>query len=602
MKIPRYYQEDAIQSLFTYFEQETGNPLVALPTGTGKSLVIAEFIRRACAMFPHTRILKLTHDKKLVRQNFNTLLEQWPTVPGGVCSAGLKKKQIRQITFGTVGTVIGRVEFLGHIDLVIIDEAHRISPKEKTTYRKLISKLQKRNPFLKVIGLTATPYRQGQGMLTEGEDALFTHICCDWTTTERINQLIDDGFLCMLRPRRTVKELDLTTVRTQGGEYVLQDLQKVVDREEVTFEALKEALELAHDRHHWLVFCCGVEHVDHVTGMLNQLGVPAVGSHSKMSDDDQNAAETLFVTGQVRALVNNDQYTTGFDYPDVDCIIILRPTKSTALWVQMLGRGTRPVWPARDGSNWHLWPQCYPDRFNLDLREDRLGCIEYGPKRECLVLDFAANTKRLGPFNRPVLPKQKGKGTGEAPSRICEACDCYNHASARVCVFCGHEFPRHVKFGAIAAGDDLIVTEAPQVEIFPVLFVSYKKHTPKDSRPPSMCATYTSGLRSFSEWVCLEHDGFAGKRARDWWRDRDTMLDHYGEPPHKIDDALSRCNDLLAPTHLRVWVNKKHPEIMAQDFTGTAFGTQPPQPAQAGPRAGRENVPADLLDDEDIPF
>ena len=165
---------------------------------------------------------------------------------------------------------------------------------------------------------------------------------------------------------------------------------------------------------------------------------------------------------------------------------------------------------------------------------------------------------------------------------------------------CGFKFPVLVKFGQVAAGDALIVGDAPQVEVFTVSFVQYQKHTPRDDRPPSLRVTYTCGLRSFSEWVCIEHDGFAGKKAREWWRERDQAFEQYGLP-ETVDDASSRHADLLRPSHLRVWVNKKFPEILAHDFTGTAFGKQLAVDTVPGGDAYDVSGKGPLEDD-DIPF
>jgi DNA repair protein RadD len=604
MKKPRPYQEDGIDLTFRYLAETTGDGLLGYPTGTGKSLIIAEICRRAVQQWPQVRILMVTHDKKLVRDNFEELIGQWPTAPAGINSAGLKKRQLRQITFATIGSIRNQAELLGHVNLVIVDEAHRVSPKQNTTYSKLFATLRKRNPLMRVVGLTATMYRMGQGLLTEGDKRLFTDVITDWTTMERFNQLLSDGYMVRLVPKRTGTELDVSGVRVQGGEFVLSELQLAVDREEITRAACEEAVAKASDRKHWLVFCAGIEHAEHTTDILNQLGLHAVCSHSKLPVAQQDEAERKFKSGEAQALVNNGQFTTGFNFPGIDCIVILRPTNSANLWVQILGRGTRPVWPLPRGENWHLWPQCFPDKFDLSRAEDRLACIAHGPKTDCLVLDFAANAKRLGPINDPKLPRAKGKGKGTAPVRVCEKCDTYNHASARVCECCGFEFPKIVKFGSVAAGDALIVGDAPQVEVFEVTFTSYRKNVPRDDRPPTLVASYTCGLRQFNEWICLEHSNFALHKAREWWRKRDDQLELY-DVPTTVDEALSRCDDLLEPTHLRVWVNKKFPEILDADFSGTAFGTQPAPVNGAAPGKTRAKAPAQPafeLEDDDVPF
>ena len=141
-------------------------------------------------------------------------------------------------------------------------------------YQAFINGLKQVNSGLKVIGFTATHYRLGQGMLIE-EDGLFTDICVDMTTMEVFNWFIAQGYLCPLIPKRTTMELNLDGVKIQGGEFVQKDLQAAVDREEITYAALREAMELGHDRDHWLIFASGIEHAVHVASMLDSLGIKA---------------------------------------------------------------------------------------------------------------------------------------------------------------------------------------------------------------------------------------------------------------------------------------------------------------------------------------
>jgi len=534
--ILRDYQIAAVQSIFEYFaDGGKGNPIVALPTGTGKSVVIGAFIKEALQTYPGTRVMKLTHVKELIEQNFEKLLAVWPTAPAGIYSAGLGRKDTgHPILFGGVGTVArGTSKMFGRIDLLIIDECHLVSPKEMTMYQQVIKGLKEVNPYLKVIGFTATPYRLGHGMLTD-EGGLFTDLCFDLTRMEAFNWMLQQGYLAPLVPRRTSMELDVSGVRTHGGEYRQNELQEAVDREEITYRAIQEVLAYGGDREHWLVFTSGIEHAIHVTAMLEALGVAATCVHSKMSNGERDANILDFKSGKYRAMVNNGILTTGFDFPGIDLIIMLRPTQSPSLWVQMLGRGTRP----------------FPGKAN------------------CLVLDFAGNTKRLGPINDPVLPRRKGKGpAGQAPIKVCEACGTYNHTSARFCAHCGAEFPRQVKIRDHAGTDELIKTEEVKTEIFKVDRVIYAEHR-KEDRPPTIQVSYFCGLRMFKEWVCLEHGGYASKKARDWWRDR--ALD---EPPETVAEAMQSLDILRPPSHIRVWLKPKYDEVLAYDYTNTAFGT-----------------------------
>lgn len=530
---PRYYQTEAKISIFDYFTKEKGNPLVALPTGTGKSLVIADFIVDALKYYPTTRVIMVTHVKELITQNMEKLVLLWPTAPAGIYSSGLKKKQSGyQITYAGIQSCANKPELFSETDLILVDEAHLIPHKQNTLYRKFINAIIKSNPKVKVIGFTATPYRMGQGMLTD-EGGIFTDICYNLTGMSSFNRLIDEGFLAPLVAKRPALELDVTGVKLAGGDFVLNQLQKAVDQDAITERAVDEIIEQGDDRKKWLVFASGVDHAINVKEMFDRRGVSCAVVHSKLADGERDQLIADYKAGVYRAMVNNNILTTGFDAPDIDLIAVLRPTMSPNLWVQMLGRGTRP-------------------------------CIG---KEDCLVLDFAGNTRRLGPINDPVLPKKRGKGgKGEAPVRVCEHCGTYNHISKTHCENCGEEFPKQTRLVENASSDELIrKPTAPQVEVFKVNNIVYNRN-PGRNAPDSLKVTYTCGLRFFNEWVCFEHAGFAGKKARDWWRVRAE-----GEIPETITTALNRISDLDAPAFVRVWINKKYPEIMDYSFDIRGF-------------------------------
>lgn len=551
---PRYYQEEAVSSVWQYFaDGGTGNPLVVLPTGTGKSIVLAEFIRQVYTAYPTQRIMMLTHVKELIEQNFDKLMKIWPVAPAGIYSAGVKRKDTHAaITFAGIQSVANKPELFGHIDLIMIDECHLVSPKANTTYRKFIDALKVVNPYIKVIGLTATPYRLGLGRLIDG--GMFTDVCYDLSEMKKFNRLIAEGYLAPLVPKRTQTAIDVDAVATRGGEFVEKELQAAVDQESITYEAVKEIVEKGDDRDHWLIFATGVEHCEHIVEMLDTFDIPSAAVHSKMPAGERDKRIADFKSGTLRALVNNNVLTTGFDFPGIDLIGVIRPSKSPGLWVQMLGRGTRPV---------------YAPGYDLNTVDGRLAAMAAGPKQDCLVLDFAGNTQRLGPINDPVLPRPKGKGGGVAPVRTCEECGTMCHSSLRECPSCGVEFPRKVGFQATAGNSDLIADGHFQIEVFKVDRVVYMLHQ-KEGRPDAFKVSYYCGLRCFNEYICLEHEGYAGKRAREWWRNhwpKGTEV----EVPETTADALSVIETVPTPFNVRVWLNKKHPEVMAYDFTGTSF-------------------------------
>lgn len=557
--IPREYQTAAVDSLFDYFTRNKGNPIIALPTGTGKSLIIALFIKTALERYPQTRIMKLTHVKELIEQNFNKLIHFWPLAPAGIYSAGLKRKESSlPITFGGIGTVAkADIKLFGKIDLLIIDECHLVSNTQSTMYRKLIAKLSEINPNLKIVGLTATHYRLGTGSLI-GEGGLFTDVCFDMTQREKFNWFLDEGYLSRLVPRPTKLTIDISDVHIKGGEFKADELQKAVDKETITMAAITESIATGRERKHWLVFAAGVEHAIHVTEMLNSLGVPAVVVHSKMPTLQRDEAIEGFKTGVYKAIVNNGILTTGFDFPGIDFIVMLRHTQSASLWVQMLGRGTRPV---------------YADGFDLSIKEERLEAINAGPKKDCLVLDFARNTIRLGPINDPIIPQKKKKGrlAGIAPVKLCGNCGAYVHSSVRFCPHCGFEFPESVKIDQHASSAELIAGNEEQpvshyiATVDKVTMEAYRK----TDKPPSLMVTYYCGLNRYREWVCIEHGGFAAKKARNWWRQRALAASAI---PATTIEAISKLGALKTPSRLLIKRNPRGYDNVV-DYT---FGTSVP--------------------------
>lgn len=556
--IPDYFQEEACDSIFRYYEDGgKGNPVVAMPTGIGKSIVIGLFIQRIFQAYPFQRVMMLTHVKKLIQQNCEKLESMWPAAPVGIFSAGLGQKVAGlPITFAGVQSAVTAIkknpDIFGKIDLIIIDECHLLSPEENTSYQILIAALKKINPKLKVVGFSATPYRMGLGMITD--NGIFTDICYNITGASAFNQLIDDGFLCPLVPFPTNVQLDVTGVGKRGGEFIESQLQFAVDKDEITRAAIREALERMSDRKYIMVFSSGVQHAENITRVLREYGQSAVCAHSKMGKQaDKNIED--FGRMLYRFIVSNNMLTTGVDYPHVDGIIMLRPTGSPPLWVQMLGRGTRVLYHTFAG-------------FIRSIKEHRFEAIKRGGKLDCLVLDFAGNTMRLGPINDPSIPRKKGEGTGEIPVKICTVdntlarigCGAYNHISARWCCGCRQEFSFKIKISHIASTRDLIVRDEPVVETLPVERVTYMVHH-KKGVPPSLKVSYYSGINRYSEYIVAWHPDNISARGKAWWGRRCNI---------PLPDSAEKANELVSqlkiPKKIKVWTNKKYPEVLSYEF------------------------------------
>lgn len=555
---PRDYQEAAVQGVWRYFlEGGSGNPIVAMPTGTGKSGVCAWIIESAIKAYPSTRVLVLTHVKELIANNFDTLLNIWPTAPAGIYSAGLGRKDVgAQITFAGIASIRKRAKLFSRADLVIIDECHLVSDSESAGYRKFLDELLRYNPRLKVIGLSATPYRRGLGMLTDG--GLFTDVCFDLTSGEAFYWMVQQGYLAPLVPKKPKTEIDLDGIHIRAGEFISEEVVEAMRQQEVVSRALAEALDLAADRKCWLVFAQSLAQAEEITEKLNEVGVPATCVHSKLPNSERDLRLADFKAGRYRAMVNKDILTTGFDHPAIDCILMLRPTQSPGLWVQMLGRGTRPV---------------FAPGFDLSTAEGRLQAQDTGPKQNCLVLDFAGNTARLGPINYPKLPKKKGPGGGEAPARVCPECQTYNHISLRECSECGYEFPRAEKLSDQASATELITErppdpEPPQIGVFAVTQMRLTLHN-KPGKPPSAKVEYRAGVRRFTAYVGVQHEGFMKRLARQWWLLHSP--DKRYSMPDTTEELLAAAEYLRRPSHIKVLLNGRYPEIIDYDFTGSGF-------------------------------
>ena len=226
----RDYQQRSIDMLYDWMRNHSGNPCAVLPTGAGKSHIVAYLCKDAVQTWPETRILMLTHVKELIEQNAEKMREHWKNAPMGIYSASIGKRQLGEpITFAGIQSVRNKAEEIGHIDLVIIDECHLINHKDEGGYRKLIGDLLKINPQMRVIGLTATPWRLGHGRIDEGEETIFDGLVEPVT----IEELIYKGFLAPLKSKITKEHLSVEGVSKRGGEFIESQLQKAVDKADI---------------------------------------------------------------------------------------------------------------------------------------------------------------------------------------------------------------------------------------------------------------------------------------------------------------------------------------------------------------------------------
>ena len=341
----RPYQVEAVASIYRYFAERKGDaPLIVAPTGSGKSLILSEFMRKAAQDYPGTRILLATHQKELIEQDYRALLRIWPDAPAGIYSAGLNKRQARaQLLFAGVQSIHRKAREIGHVDLMGVDEAHLLPRSADTQYGRLIDGLRAINPAMKIFGLTATPYRLDSGVLHRGDGAVFDGIAYDIP----VAMLVQQGFLSPLVSKKPGTVFDTRGLHKRGGEFIDAEMMARFATEEVTEAAVAEIVALGENRRSWIAFCIGVDHAEIVRDALRRHGVSAEMVTGQTPAQERDRLLRRFKAGEIRCLTSIGVLTTGFDAPAVDLIAMLRPTASTGLYVQMAGRGMR-IAPGKD--------------------------------------------------------------------------------------------------------------------------------------------------------------------------------------------------------------------------------------------------------------
>jgi DNA repair protein RadD len=351
---------------------------------------------------------------------------------------------------------------------------HLIGHKDEGGYRTLLSGIYETNPNVRVIGLTATPYRLGHGYITD-KPAIFDALI----EPVSIEELIFKGYLSTLRSKLTATKLEVDGVKKRGGEYIEAELQAKVDTTDKNSKVVAEIIKLGAERKSWLIFCAGVAHANHIKDALIEQGIVAecVTGDTPSAERDRILRE--FKAGIIKALTNCSVLTTGFDAPGIDLIAMLRPTMSPGLYVQMAGRGLR---------------------------------IAEG-KTDCLVLDFAGVVEQHGPITAVRPPPKKGDKVGEAPVKVCDNCQEICALSVRVCPACGAEFPEPAKVALKLSNLDIMGLEGVDME---VTAWTWRKHISRASGKEMLSLTFYGGLSDppVTEYLAVTHDGYAGEKSR----------------------------------------------------------------------------------------
>ena len=339
----RTYQQEAVDRTLNYFRKRRDPAVIVLPTGAGKSLVIAELAKIAIG-----RVLVLAHVKELVEQNH--LKYESYGLHAGIYSAGLNQKDSEQkVIFGSIQSVAkAKDAFFKDFTLVVIDECHRVGLEPDSQYAKVITQLKLNNPRICILGLTATPYRLGlgwiynyalRGELKTQEQRFFKHCIYDLP----LEYMISNQYLTPpVQVDIPVTSYDFSELIEGGNAYTMAQLEEALHQQRrLTPLIIKNIIDITESdqRQGVMIFSSTVKHAQEIMDHLPTGQARLVVGTTELSERDQIVHD--FKQKAFKYLVNVSVLTTGFDAAHVDVIAILRPTESISLYQQIVGRGLR---------------------------------------------------------------------------------------------------------------------------------------------------------------------------------------------------------------------------------------------------------------------
>ena len=566
----RPYQQNAVDAVYRHLREKETNPCVVIPTAGGKSLVLAQIAKDAVQRWGG-RVIILQHVKELAEQNSGKLRSICPELPVGVYSAGLNSRDTDEpVIVAGIQSVFNKPDLFKPFDLALIDEAHLIPFEGEGRYRTFLAEMKKRNPNMRVCGFTATPFRDS-GMICKPENIL-NEICYEIS----VKELIALGFISKLTAKAGTAHADLDHLHIRGGEFVAEDVEKAMGEDRVVVNACKEIVSLTKSRKTCLIFCTSVAHCKKVAKLIAEYSGEECAIVTGETPAEERAETISRLRGDamkvdlfgaslppLRYCCNVGVMTTGTDIPNIDTVVLLRPTASANLYVQAVGRGFR----------------LSPDTG----------------KTECLVLDYGRNIERFGPVDAIDIREPK-RGEGKPLAKECPQCHELVNLPVMLCPSCGYVFPKeekerreheeHAANASILSGE--VTTE--KVKVCDVDYRVWEKRGAPPGAPKTVRVSYFTDLaNSHSEWLCPEHTGYARGKFEKWWRERahpDCPMPRTAEDV--VEFAFMGMVRPATEITLKYTSGERYPEII-----GCRLGDFPPAARTEG---------GDGEDMDDIPF
>lgn len=472
----------------------------------GKSLVMAHITE--LALNKGLRVLQITPTKELCGQNYKELFDYVTDKSSiGIVCAGLNKKQFnKKAIVCTFGSFVNKARFAGVFDLILIDECHGVSNKSDTSIRKIVMALQSSNQRIKIIGLSGSPYRMGQGALendTVDGKALFTE--CAYTSN--IAEMIKLGFLAHVKSINGSISANMDDVKlTSSGEYN-KELEGVKFDEIVSDAVVDMKLKFAnHNVNTAVIFTSNIANAERVIDEFSSDNIRLLTGDTGHGERSQILKWLQDAPGK-RYVVNVGILTTGYNQPSLDCVVLFRATKSTSLYVQIVGRVIRAY-----------------------------KCVK-GIEKTGLVIDYGTNIDRLGAIDAIIPPKPK-KTRAEAPKKYCDIildrdlvddegfthyagtmCNTPNILSAKKCKLCDAAFINDSETGDYSMKSQasiLAEKEARSVTKYDTPNVSFEiAHSRKTANKMIKMLLMDDEFNTIHKhYLCLDHSGGAQQKAK----------------------------------------------------------------------------------------
>jgi DNA repair protein RadD len=482
----RPYQEEVKAAVYHHLRYRDDNPCAVVPTAGGKTPIMASICKDAVSQW-NGRVLILAHVKELLEQTADKLRTVCPEIEFGIYSASLRRRETdKPVIVAGIQSVYKRACELDRFDLVMVDEAHLIPLEGDGMYRQFLADAKIVNPHLRIIGFTATPFRLKSGTICTPDGFLNT-ICHE----VGVRELIRDGYLCPLISKAGQSKANTDALHVRGGEFIADEVESLMDDAALVKAACAEIVDQTKERNACLIFSAGIQHGRHIASVLwGEHGVECGFVCGETPIEQRDETLRRFKSGELKYLCNVNVLTTGFDAPHIDCVALVRPTMSPGLYYQMVGRGFR-IHPS---------------------------------KQNCLVLDFGGNVLRHGPVDAIQVTTNKRSG-GEAPAKECPECQAVVAAGYSTCPQCGFVFPppdrqQHDPKASEAGVLSGQVTDT-EYDVIDTIYRIHRKRDAADDAPRCLRVDYMIGLDHWqSEFICIEHSGYARRKAESWWRER----------------------------------------------------------------------------------